>query len=417
MIKKQKHRPNFQDLRDLLVTEQTKKHYEEYKEYDTIINELRKIKKVATEQTEKDKIDKEIDKIQQDRRDKMKEFDSSKNPMIKEFELKTPKDIRASAVKKCCDAYKSGFSNLRNGNIKSFNPKFKKKTEKEQSFEITPKLISIVNNPIINKTKKKEKKEIKGTFIKLTPSLMIDSLIKISKNSQKKIKNLEIDKNVDIKRIESNYYLYICVSWEKKLSCIEERPNHEKVVSGGDIGVRSFLTIHQGENKIVEYTHRSDLLKKLNKKLFVLKNLSKSRNKQTKKKFLDRIDKKKVDLVDKLHWDIINDILKENDILYLGDIKSHNIVKGGKNTALNRDFNDLKFYKFKTRLLYKASVYGKGVILVKEHNTTKTCSCCGKINNNVGSSKIFNCEACGLVTGRDMNACKNMKLKGYFANC
>lgn len=102
----------------------------------------------------------------------------------------------------------------------------------------------------------------------------------------------------------------------------------------------------------------------------------------------------------------------KNDVLYLGDIKSHDIVKNGKNKNLNRAFNDLKFFQFKQRLLYKASLLSKQVILVKEHYTTKCCSSCGIINNNVGSKEVFECQSCNLKTGRDMNASKNMKLKG-----
>jgi putative transposase len=65
-------------------------------------------------------------------------------------------------------------------------------------------------------------------------------------------------------------------------------------------------------------------------------------------------------------------------------------------------------------MLYKASVAGKKVILVPEHYTTKTCSCCGVINENVGSKEIFQCSHCNLKTGRDMNASRNMKLKGLY---
>jgi transposase len=54
------------------------------------------------------------------------------------------------------------------------------------------------------------------------------------------------------------------------------------------------------------------------------------------------------------------------------------------------------------------------VFLVPEHYTTKTCSCCGTINNKVGSKEIFECGECNLITGRDMNASKNMKMKGFF---
>ena len=67
----------------------------------------------------------------------------------------------------------------------------------------------------------------------------------------------------------------------------------------------------------------------------------------------------------------------------------------------------------KQRLIYKAYVAGKKVFLVPEHHTTKTCSSCGTINHNVGSKEIFECNSCKLITGRDMNASKNMKLKGY----
>ena len=46
-------------------------------------------------------------------------------------------------------------------------------------------------------------------------------------------------------------------------------------------------------------------------------------------------------------------MIKCNDVVLYGDIKSHNIVKNGKNKKLNRNFNDMKFYTFKQRLMYK----------------------------------------------------------------
>jgi putative transposase len=107
--------------------------------------------------------------------------------------------------------------------------------------------------------------------------------------------------------------------------------------------------------------------------------------------------------------------LKNNDVVYLGDIKSHDIVKGGKNHKLNRDMNDLKFYQLKQRMLYKASVYQKLVYLIPEPFTTKCCSTCGTLNHCVGSKEVFTCQSCHLTTGRDMNASKNIKMKGLFS--
>jgi len=66
----------------------------------------------------------------------------------------------------------------------------------------------------------------------------------------------------------------------------------------------------------------------------------------------------------------------------------------------------------KQRLIYKAGTLGKPVYLVPEHFTTKTCSSCGNINQYVGSSEIFTCNTCNFIAGRDVNAAKNIKMKG-----
>lgn len=81
-------------------------------------------------------------------RDNMKTFELVKNSGIKDFELDTPKDIRSNAVNRCCDAYKTGFSNLKNGNIKFFNLKYKKKTHPKQTIELTPKNITLKDKKI-----------------------------------------------------------------------------------------------------------------------------------------------------------------------------------------------------------------------------------------------------------------------------
>ena len=49
---------------------------------------------------------------------------------------------------------------------------------------------------------------------------------------------------------------------------------------------------------------------------------------------------------------------------------------------------------------------GTKLELVSEYLTTKTCSACGK-KNNLEASKIHQCQ-CGLETGRDENAAKNI---------
>jgi putative transposase len=385
------HKPNFQSLRDILVTENTKKGYADYKIHQEEIKELHILKKQTDIKSEIDEINKTIKDKAQKFRDYMKKFEYVKNQQVKEFELFTAKDIRSNAVKRCCDAYKSGFTNLKRGNIKFFNLKFKKKKDTVQSIELTPKNISID----------------KGVIKILPETFKENCYLNISKTNKKKYINLEIKNNVDIVRDQGNYYLHISIETETK-----ERKDLTSVC-GIDLGVRTFATVHTNtccdtKTTITEYKHRVDIMRNLNKKIVLLK---KTKIHYRKKQY-NKIEKRKSDLVNKLHWDFINDILSHNDIIYLGDIKSQGIVKGGKNKTLNRDMNDLKFHILKQRLQYKAALCNKLVFLIPEPYTTKCCSNCGTINNNVGCKEVFNCSNCGLNTGRDVNASKNIKMKG-----
>jgi putative transposase len=378
-------------LRDLLVTENTKKNLQAYKEVDNILESLKKQKKECSDKEEQKKLTDAIKNIQKERRDNMKNFTAEKNSVVKDFELNTPKDIRANAVKRCCDAYTSGFANLRNGNIKFFRLEYKKKTRTKQSIELTPKNITVRNGVL----------KILPTYFK------DDCILKTSKNNKKKLQNLNIVSNVDLIRLHNCYYVHLCVPVNQK----SKTPT--KQICGVDLGVRTFATvcsynIETKQTSAFDYQQRQDILTTLNAKIDMLK---KRRGKQTKKKQYKKIEKKKNNIVDLLHWQTVNHLLEHNDVIFLGDIKSHNIVKGNKNKALNRLFNDMKMYQFKQKLLFKASVAQKVVYLVKEHNTTKCCSSCGTINN-VGCSKEFCCKSCAFATGRDVNASKNILMKG-----
>ena len=244
----------------------------------------------------------------------------------------------------------------------------------------------------------------------MTPEFLgKDCILKVHKHSKQKTKNLKIQNNVDIVRNNYGYFVHLIVPTK-----VSESKSFDSV-SGVDLGIRTLGTVHintlkTNETKIVEYKHRGDLLKKYNEKIKLLKN---KKGRVRKRSFL-KLEKRKKDFVDKIHWEFINDLLSKSDVIYLGDIKSHDIVKGGKNHTLNMCFNDLKFYVLKQRFLYKASLTGKIVKLTPEPYTTKTCSGCGNINNCVGSKEVFECPCCELVTGRDMNASKNMKMKGFF---
>jgi hypothetical protein len=113
---------------------------------------------------------------------------------------------------------------------------------------------------------------------------------------------------------------------------------------------------------------------------------------------------------------------KEHEIQYLSTLlpndstsSSSTIVTKKRNRPLNkttvRNMLTWSHYKFFTRLQNKL---GQSRLLeCTEEYTTKTCGNCGKLHNNIGSSKVFKCPNCEYEADRDHNAARNIMLKVF----
>jgi IS605 OrfB family transposase len=400
-INTNKHKINFETLRNKLITEKTTTNSELYKEISNLYSKKNLIKKQLKNVKKTDPIYinlqeqiTELDNIIKEKEINKKNIKREKNQNIKEWELNTPTHIRAGAIRDIIDAYDKAFTNLKAGNIRHFKIGYKKKTELNKCIVIPQNIIK--NN--------KGKLQIAKQFLKK------ECDFKMGKRNIKKYENLEIRN--DCRLVKQNNEYWILIPLKEKIT----KPKKANNYCGVDPGVRTFLTTF-GNNGCYEYEHKKELLDKLNTKLDTLKNKRTKKSiefkKQIHKNALLKIEKRKSNLIEELHWKTINDLLTKNDIIYYGDIKSHDIVSNEKNhnKKLKRDFNDLKFYQFKKKLQYKATQNNKLVLMVKEHYTTKTCSCCGNIRN-VGISKTYECLNCKSIFGRDINASKNILIKG-----
>ncbi|RLN71817.1 hypothetical protein BBJ29_004858 [Phytophthora kernoviae] len=65
-------------------------------------------------------------------------------------------------------------------------------------------------------------------------------------------------------------------------------------------------------------------------------------------------------------------------------------------------------FKFKTLLKYKMDRIGGRVVECEEEYTSKTCSSCGGIKDNLGGNSTYACLSCHAVHDRDVNAGKNI---------
>lgn len=402
------HTINFQNLRDKLVTKDTKKNHNEYKIISEDIKNLHKQKSDITKELDKatkikqdttnlqaslDGIVSLIEKQKKILRSTAKTLKKERNTNIKDWETKTPKEVRAGAVNDVCKAYKTGFTNLKAGNITFFKLGFRKHLNVCKSVLIPKNFV-----------------QVKDGNIKLAPDFFEDEcMFKIGNKTLKKHTNLVVKNDCRILKQKNEYWMVI--PREPQVSSEKKAKNY----CGIDPGSRTFMTSF-GDKGCLEYKHNRMLLEKLNNKLKMLKalrtrpRLHKQRNRY-RKKCLNKIEKQKTNLVNELHWKVINDVLMRNDYIFYGNIKSHDIVRNGVIKKLNTDLNDLKLYKFKKRLLYKADVRNKQVFVINEAYTTQTCSFCGNMYKP-GCSEIYKCSSCKRNIGRDVNAAKNILMKG-----
>jgi len=66
-----------------------------------------------------------------------------------------------------------------------------------------------------------------------------------------------------------------------------------------------------------------------------------------------------------------------------------------------------------SKLTYKAESADKLLLKVDPRNTSKMCSGCGTIKEELSlRDRKYHCESCGLRIDRDINAAKNIKRLG-----
>lgn len=385
-IKYMGHDFYFEDLRDFLVTESTRKYSPFYSIKEETLKPVRKLIEKEKDEQQKEFLKETLKEYEKELNIALKEIKERKTGMIRGFELRVSKDIRSNAVKAVCDAYKTAISNLQAGNIKHFSINFKEKKALRQQAELASADISMKN----------------GRFRICPKKLGAENcMFQISSKNRKKYGNIIIKNNCDLIKIRENYYIYLAVPYD-----IPVLDNERKYSPCGiDPGVRTFMNIYtpSGCSKILTCQNLYTIRGKINK----LKEY-----KRTRKKHLLRLENKLSNTTDRMHWNTINTIISKHNMVLYGDIKSHSIVKNNQNSSLNSIVNDIKFYVFKQRLIYKCKKNNVIFIEVPEHYTTQTCSHCGFLHIGIGKNEVFNCPSCRSVFDRDFNASKNIYMKG-----
>ena len=86
--------------------------------------------------------------------------------------------------------------------------------------------------------------------------------------------------------------------------------------------------------------------------------------------------------------------------------------KESAKTVLNKSIQDVSWKDFLNKSSFKAEEAGKMIKKIDPRNTSKTCSCCGYIQDMPLNIRIYRCPQCGMEMDRDLNASKNIERLG-----
>jgi transposase len=307
-------------------------------------------------------------------------LETDKNKLVKKSGIKVH-DIDY-AIKLACQNYKSALTNFRNGYIKHFRIRYWNKNKKVKLMDL--ELADFNDNTI--------RKKVLGSVIGYYNGKRF--------NFDSIISDCRLQKN------EGNYYLYV-----PDLVVLNEYNNKSKQITI-DPGIRTFGT-GITENKIVKIGEKAgtSIKEYLLKKDKIMNNAN--IDVKIKKKNEKTINKKITNLVNELHWKTINYLTKNYETILIGSMSSKSIVskKNGLNRMTKRIALHLNFNKFHQRLKFKCnmngSIYGK----INEWMTSKMCSNCSNIHENLGSSEMYECSKCKIRMERDINGARNIYIK------
>lgn len=284
------------------------------------------------------------------------------------------------AVKHCVEMYKSAFSNHKN--INKFNINNLDKNRRRKNLVIQPNAVSKKMNSIFSSKLKDVSSSLPLNIITKNSILQYDSYKKTFIIISPK------DKNEDFK-----------VKQHKKC--------------GIDIGVRTFLTTYSRNASYEIGTNTNIIIDKINKRLDNIKSsydngiINEKKYKKLNYKYRDKLE----NLINDMHNKSANFILSNYETVIIGKVSTKKMVsnlKGNLHDIVKRRLMALSHYRFRMKLKSMSVKYGSEIIETDEYLTSKCCSCCLNIKDDLGSSKIYKCSNCDLILDRDINASINI---------
>ena len=205
---------------------------------------------------------------------------------------------------------------------------------------------------------------------------------------------------------------YFCFPYAAKIS-----PTTSTKQAACDGGVRNFQTVYSPQGELIQYGHHANKpIREIQDKIQFLRiasNLDGIKFKYSIRHKRALLQEKLKNLVNDLHHKTANSLCERYGTIILPHYGTASMVRSGKiSPSVKRETLALSHATFRKRLISKAETRACVLLIPRnETGTTMTCGICFYENRDVGSSEVFHCRKCGLVSGRDVNAPRNIFLR------
>ncbi len=189
---------------------------------------------------------------------------------------------------------------------------------------------------------------------------------------------------------------------------IDVNKHNRYALSNGMIFVEPDTKKLDNNIKRLERKHQKDIHRKQERTNLDADNVL-SKRAEKRKLRLNKLYKHKHNIVYNQIYEVSNTICKMNpEAIVMEDLQIRSMIDRGRH-YMNKQLHAIPFLQMQRTMQYKCRQYGIQFILA-DHNypSSKLCSNCGCIKDNMKSQRIFCCPVCGYREDRDINAARNL---------
>lgn len=305
----------------------------------------------------------------------------------------TPSKIRAGAIRDLCDAYETNFLKRKQNPEHTFTVSFRSRKD-DQSISLQKDAFRSLNS-----TK---------------AALFFPTLLKDHMRTSPTISLEEASKHDCRLCLTRTGKIFLCVPTEVAVTTAGG-----EAVAAIDPGVRTFLTGYSPTHGVFEIGggdigRITRLCCSLDALISIRDGTTGYQKRRRLLRPIRRLRERLKNLVKDCHHRSVSFILDNFQTVIISPFESSNMVtrRGRKISRKTvRQLLSWSHIPFGDRLIAKAAILGRNIIVNGEEYTTKTCCKCGSINENVGGKKTFACPTCNFNIGRDVNGAINALTK------